>query len=65
MSSDLTGYTNHLEYMINVKLQTQIPEDLRWDIMCALHNYAQKELEFMTVQRNEWRHEALRLYQRE
>jgi hypothetical protein len=53
------GYTNRLEYFINTKLSTKIPDDLKHDIACALYDYGEDRAKEAHKQMEYWRDYAL------
>jgi hypothetical protein len=48
-------YANRLEYLINTKLQVEIPHDLKHDICCALWDFANKSIEVSEKEKEQWK----------
>lgn len=48
-------YANRLEYLINTKLQTEIPHDLKHDIMCALHDFTVHSEKVCEKEKEQWK----------
>jgi hypothetical protein len=48
-------YANRIEYHINSKLQTEIPHDLKHDIVSALYDFASRSEERLHNERDYWR----------
>jgi hypothetical protein len=57
---NLLGYANRIEYFINTKLSTKIPNDLKHDICCALYEYGEDRARESHEAMLYWRNYALR-----
>lgn len=61
MTASIGAHTVHLEYMINTKLGTQIPDSLKHDIACTLYKYGEEHAEVYRRERDYWRDSLMRV----
>jgi hypothetical protein len=52
-------YVEYLVYMIQTKMQGEIPADLRFDLESKLYEFARKCSEQEKVRADEWRKKAI------
>lgn len=55
----LQGYENYLVYMIQTKLQCEIPEHLKHDIASTLFNYGEFVSSTYKQERDDWKERFL------
>lgn len=52
-------YRDRLVYLIQTKLQMELPKDIVWDIESTLYNYGKKCCEVCEKEKDYWREKAL------
>lgn len=48
-------YANRIQYYIQTKLQLEIPDDLKHDIISALYDFAAKSEERLHKEKEQWK----------